>query len=88
MILVLYIFVNTNKTQCKNDTLEEDDSRMEYNAMKSLKWTNISEVHTASTIRATAPLKRQSTLTRLRGAVSQKAVIFILAAIRTVIPIL
>jgi hypothetical protein len=42
----------------------------------SYKLTDVSEVRTASIIRAMIALKRRSTSKRIRGAVSQKAVIF------------
>jgi hypothetical protein len=51
--------------------------------------TDVSDVRTASIkilialIMEYAPLKRRSTSTRLHGAISQKAVIFTLAAART-----
>jgi hypothetical protein len=60
----------------------------------SLKYTDFSEVCTASIIRAMirispwwrrhyVPLKRRSNSTRLHGAISQKGVTFILSAVRT-----
>jgi hypothetical protein len=48
----------------------------------SLKKTDVSDVVTASIIRAIA-LKLRSTSTRLHGAIFQKAIIFILAPVRT-----
>jgi hypothetical protein len=50
-----------------------------------LKYTNVLEVHTASIIALMmeANLKDRSTSTRLHGSISSKAVIFILAAVRT-----
>jgi hypothetical protein len=46
---------------------------------------NVLEVFTASfiTLMMEVPLKRQSTSTRLHGAMSQMDLIFILAAVRT-----
>jgi hypothetical protein len=49
----------------------------------SLQITDVLEVRTASIIRQYAPLKRRSTLKILHSTISQKADIFILAAVRT-----
>jgi hypothetical protein len=53
----------------------------------ALKFTEVSEARTASIIRAAidqlAPLKRRSTSMTLQGGISQKVVIFILAAEKT-----
>jgi hypothetical protein len=47
-----------------------------YSSVVSLKYTDVSEVHTASVM-------SRSTLTKLHGAISQKAVVFIFALVTT-----